>query len=63
VLGDEQRALQASAALLERGILVPAIRPPTVPQGTSRLRIAMSAAHTDDMVADLGAQLVALGLL
>jgi 8-amino-7-oxononanoate synthase len=51
VLGDERRAMAASAALLERGLLVPAIRPPTVAPGTSRLRIALSAAHTDDQVA------------
>jgi 8-amino-7-oxononanoate synthase len=50
LLGDEARALAASAALLERGLLVPAIRPPTVAPGTSRLRIALSAAHTDDQV-------------
>ena len=50
VLGEEGRALAASAALLERGLLVPAIRPPTVAPGTSRLRIALSAAHTDDQV-------------
>jgi 8-amino-7-oxononanoate synthase len=50
VLGDEGRALAASAALLERGLLVPAIRPPTVPPGTSRLRVALSAAHTDEQV-------------
>ncbi|HYD10161.1 MAG TPA: 8-amino-7-oxononanoate synthase [Acidimicrobiales bacterium] len=53
VLGDEQRALDASAALLERGILVPAIRPPTVPVGSSRLRIALSAAHSDEHVTRL----------
>ena len=51
VLGDEQRALDASTRLLdEYGLLVPAIRPPTVAPGTSRLRIALSAAHTDDEV-------------
>jgi 8-amino-7-oxononanoate synthase len=50
VLGDERRALAASAALLEAGLLVPAIRPPTVAPGTSRLRIALSAAHTDEQV-------------
>ena len=50
VLGDERRALAASAALLDRGLLVPAIRPPTVAPGTSRLRIALSAAHTDEQV-------------
>lgn len=47
MLGDEERALDAAAALLDRGLLVPAIRPPTVPPGTSRLRITLSTAHTD----------------
>jgi 8-amino-7-oxononanoate synthase len=50
LLGAEEAAIAASAALLERGILVPAIRPPTVAPGTCRLRIALSAAHTDAMV-------------
>ena len=57
VLGDEARALAASAALLERGLLVPAIRPPTVPASTSRLRVTLSAAHTD---ADIDRLLAAL---
>ena len=50
VFGDERATLDASAALLEQGMLVPAIRPPTVPAGTSRLRIALSAAHSDAQV-------------
>lgn len=50
LLGEEQAALDAAAALLEQGLLVPAIRPPTVPVGTSRLRVALSSAHTDDQV-------------
>src|SRR4029077_12082998 len=50
VLGDERKAWAVSAALLERGLPVPAIRPPTVAPGTSRLRIALSAAHTDDQI-------------
>ena len=62
VLGDEATALQAAASLLEEGIFVPAIRPPTVPAGTSRLRVALSAAHTDVMVDDLVAALDRLGL-
>jgi len=53
VLGSEERVLAAAAALLERGLLVPAIRPPTVAPGTSRLRVSLSAAHTDEQVADL----------
>jgi 8-amino-7-oxononanoate synthase len=50
VLGSEEAALAASAALLDAGLWVPAIRPPTVPVGTSRLRVTLSAAHTDDEV-------------
>jgi 8-amino-7-oxononanoate synthase len=50
VIGDEADALSASAALLAQGLWVPAIRPPTVPRGTSRLRITLSAIHTDEQV-------------
>jgi 8-amino-7-oxononanoate synthase len=46
LIGDNHRALQLSEGLRERGIGVAAIRPPTVPQGTARLRITLSAAHT-----------------
>jgi 8-amino-7-oxononanoate synthase len=53
VLGSEQAALSASAALLSDGLWVPAIRPPTVPIGTSRLRVTLSAAHSDDDVSRL----------
>ena len=53
VVGGEQEALAASAALLGEGLLVPAIRPPTVPLGTSRLRVTLSAAHTDQEVLQL----------
>lgn len=63
VLGAEDRALAAAADLLDRGLLVPAIRPPTVPPGTSRLRIALSAAHTDTDIDRLLAALTELGLL
>jgi 8-amino-7-oxononanoate synthase len=47
VLGSAEAALAASAALQARGLLVGAIRPPTVPAGSARLRITLSGAHTD----------------
>ena len=47
ILGDEQETMAFSRRLEERGILGIAIRPPTVPPGTSRIRFALSAAHTD----------------
>ena len=51
VLGSDERAVAASAALLDRGVWVPAIRPPTVPPGTARLRVTVSAAHTEEHIA------------
>jgi 8-amino-7-oxononanoate synthase len=50
VVGSPERALRASAFLRERELLVKPIRPPTVPDGTSRLRFALSAAHTEEHV-------------
>jgi len=60
VLGDDAAALAAAARLRDVGIHVPAIRPPTVPKGTARLRVAMSAAHTEAMVSRLRAALAEL---
>jgi len=57
IVGDVPTALALSDALLARGIFVPAIRPPTVPAGTARLRVSLSAAHT---LADVDALTVAL---
>jgi len=57
MLGAESRALEAAAALRERGIFIPAIRYPTVARGKARLRLTLSAAHTD---ADLAQLLTAL---
>jgi 8-amino-7-oxononanoate synthase len=50
LLGRPEAATAASEALLQRGFLVAAIRPPTVPPGTSRLRVTFSAAHTEQDV-------------
>jgi 8-amino-7-oxononanoate synthase len=57
VMGENSRALEAGDALREREILVPAIRPPTVPEGTARLRISLSAAHGKEDVLRLAAAL------
>ena len=51
--GEPQRAVDWSERLLERGYFVPAIRPPTVPEGTSRLRVSLSAAHAPGDVESL----------
>ena len=50
LIGDNATALALSAGLRERGLWVAAIRPPTVPEGTARLRITLSAAHTESDV-------------
>lgn len=50
VVGDNERTVTVSQHLLEHGLLVPAIRPPTVPAGTARLRVTLSAAHTEEQV-------------
>lgn len=48
IIGDEGRAMETSAALKSKGILIPAIRFPTVPRGQARLRLTVSAAHTPE---------------
>ncbi|CAG9932004.1 8-amino-7-oxononanoate synthase [Candidatus Nitrotoga arctica] len=53
LVGNNNVAVALSETLRTRGIWVPAIRPPTVPQGTARLRISLSAAHSEQDVAQL----------
>jgi 8-amino-7-oxononanoate synthase len=60
VIGSNEQALAVAEGLASRGIWVPAIRPPTVPEGTARLRIAVSAAHT---AADIDSLANALGAI
>jgi 8-amino-7-oxononanoate synthase len=50
LIGDSSRAVALSNALLERGFLISAIRPPTVPQGSARLRITFSALHEEQHI-------------
>ena len=53
LLGTSEAALRAQRELLEAGFCVVAIRPPTVPQGSARLRVTLSAAHTEAQVDEL----------
>ncbi len=58
VIGDNRAATEVAEHLALRGVLAPAIRPPTVPRGTARLRISVSAAHTQNDLRDLCAALI-----
>ena len=49
-IGDEARAVDASAALRDAGYFVPAIRWPTVPRGEAMLRVTVMATHTDEQI-------------
>jgi 8-amino-7-oxononanoate synthase len=60
VVGDNRRTMEISEALLARGYFVQGIRPPTVPERTSRLRVTLSALHTLDEVSSLCATLAEL---
>ncbi len=60
IIGANEAALEVAASLNSEGIWVPAIRPPTVPVNTARLRITLSAAHSKDEVAQLSAALTRL---
>ncbi len=50
IVGDSSAAVELSRRLQDRGLLVPAIRPPSVPEGTARLRVSLSAGHTEEDV-------------
>lgn len=50
IIGSNEKTLQIAQALAKQGILVPAIRPPTVPKGRARLRISLSAGHNEEQV-------------
>ena len=58
LVGEAEAAMKVAAALLGRGIFCPAIRPPTVPPGTSRLRASVTAEHTEEDIERLVAALV-----
>ncbi len=60
VIGDNAEAVAVARALWNEGLWVPAIRPPTVPPGTARLRVSLSAAHTEEEVRRLACALNAL---
>jgi 8-amino-7-oxononanoate synthase len=53
IVGDPQQAVALSARLLARGLYVPAIRPPTVPEGEACLRVSLTAGHTEAMIQSL----------
>ena len=53
IIGEEDATLAASQLLSEQGFLAAAIRPPTVPAGTARLRLTFTAQHPDDQIARL----------
>src|ERR1017187_7429460 len=56
-VGDNRRAVELATLLRERGLLVTAIRPPTVPEGTARLRLSVTMAHTDEDLAQAAAEI------
>jgi 8-amino-7-oxononanoate synthase len=61
ILGDNEAALAAAADLEKAGFLVPAIRYPTVPRGTARLRVSLSAAHPPEAILQLARKLDSIG--
>ncbi len=62
IVGDAARAVRAQAELRERGLWVPAVRPPSVPRGRSRLRVSLSAVHTEEDIDRLAGALREVGV-
>jgi 8-amino-7-oxononanoate synthase len=62
VVGDDSLCVELSGRLESEGFLVPAIRPPTVPEGTARLRVSLSSSHAPDAVVGLARLLRSLGV-
>lgn len=62
IIGDNDMALRFSRALEDEGIAAVAIRPPTVPDGTARIRFSLSAAHTEEELREAAAQISHIGL-
>ncbi len=62
IIGDAERTVRFAEALLERGVFAHAIRPPTVPEGTSRIRVAVMAAHTPEMLGRAAAAFAEAGV-
>ncbi len=61
VIGDVEKTLDFSNRLEQKGILVPAVRPPTVPRGGSRLRISLSAGHSEEHVETASGTIIDVG--
>jgi 7-keto-8-aminopelargonate synthetase-like enzyme len=57
IIGGESEAMDVSAQLLDAGLLVPAIRYPTVAKGSARLRVALTAKHSPENIQTLAAEL------
>jgi 7-keto-8-aminopelargonate synthetase-like enzyme len=53
LIGENEKTLDLAGRAMEAGFFIPAIRPPTVPRGTSRLRVSVSATHTDAQIESL----------
>ncbi len=60
-IGSSEKAINFSKKLLEEGIYIPSIRPPTVPEGTSRLRVTLTASHTESQIDFLLSRLEKVG--